>query len=66
MTFEDQKASCERKVCYGKKDAQTILNRLMSSPRKQRNDKLRIYQCRNCNFWHITHKEDWNKNKRKR
>lgn len=46
---------CTGKKRYTKKLAETLKNRL--------NDKrgltLRIYQCPECNMWHLTHTEKW-------
>lgn len=43
--------ACLKKGCYSKKIAQTIKNLLFKKGRK-----VRIYQCDQCNFWHLTHK----------
>ncbi len=44
---------CMGKRKYHKRDAQTAMNF------RERNgaEKLRIYQCNFCDFWHLTHKE---------
>lgn len=47
---------------YTKRDAQTKLNaRTGSSRRKRRRSTakfLRIYECPQCGYWHLTHKGD--------
>ena len=42
--------NCKGKLSYSKKDALTARNRRM-----QDGEKLRVYQCPDCNQWHLTH-----------
>jgi hypothetical protein len=49
---------CLNKGCYSKKVAQTIRNLLF----RKKGRKVRIYQCDQCNFWHLTHKYKKRKN----
>lgn len=42
-----------KKICYKKKEAETLLNFL----RKKGKVGLRIYECDDCNMFHITHTE---------
>ena len=43
------------KVSYTKKGAQTVLNQLRGKKELHRQPE-RIYQCPECNYWHITSK----------
>lgn len=54
--FRGKPQYCGEKVKYSKKDALTAKNRRYSSEHIQ----LRIYQCPNCNGWHLTHKNPHN------
>lgn len=40
---------------YDKKDAATMANHVL----KQFGRKVRIYQCPDCNRWHLTHTQKW-------
>lgn len=42
------------KVSYSKRFAQIARNNANNEGRV----KLEIYQCKNCNYWHLTHKKD--------
>lgn len=46
-----KKIRCSGKSSYTKKLAETLKNRMWETKSVQ----LRIYQCQNCNFWHLTH-----------
>lgn len=46
---------CTGKKRYTKKLAETLKNRLYD----KRGLILRIYQCPECNTWHLTHTEKW-------
>ena len=38
------------KICYSKKMCETVANKDW----KDRGTELRIYQCPDCNYWHLT------------
>jgi hypothetical protein len=42
-----------KKICYEKKEAETLLNFLKHKGKKE----LRLYHCDKCNMYHITHTE---------
>lgn len=46
--------SCSKRR-YTKVEAQTAINSRMSS-RHNRPEHLRMYECRRCQAWHITHR----------
>lgn len=49
-----------RKRGYTKKEAQSVVNSRTKGRRQRRNGRpeyLRIYECPNCNQWHVTHEE---------
>ena len=46
--------SC-RKECYDKKTAKTILNKC----KKEHRPECRIYECPECNAWHLTSEEEY-------
>ena len=54
------KMNCGKKQ-YSKKDALTAVNYRTRKGHNQRAEYLRIYQCKFCNYWHITHQEKINK-----
>lgn len=43
------------KVCYDKKTAVTAANKRY----KDDHTKLRVYECLDCSYWHLTHLEKW-------
>ena len=43
------------KVCYDKKTAITAANKRFKDDHK----KLRIYECPDCGYWHLTSKLEW-------
>jgi hypothetical protein len=47
----DASKSCDGKRCYTKRDAQTMRN-----AKKREGKLLRIYPCKECGGWHLTHK----------
>lgn len=47
---------CFKNQYQSKKDAQTALNYIMRTRRRNRPEKLRIYHC-HCGFWHLTKTE---------
>lgn len=49
-------AQCNGKNVYDKRTAQTVAN-----DRNRRGVTLRIYQCADCNWWHLTSKPRWSK-----
>lgn len=49
------KGHCNGKFSYEKIDAQTVRNIRESKGVKG----LRIYQCDQCDYWHLTKKEKW-------
>ena len=51
--FERAKQYCNRKQCYDKRTAQTLRN-----ARGNHGTLLRIYQCPDCEHWHLTKKLD--------
>jgi|688.fasta_scaffold916701_2 hypothetical protein len=53
--------SCEEKVKYSKRDATTKLKHLISTGKWNHKDKTsgRIYFCKICEAWHITHIEPY-------
>ena len=55
-------ASCEGKKRYDKKSAQTARNYLGRNGKKG----LKIYQCDNCNGWHLTSHETPNRYRKQR
>lgn len=50
--------SCHGKSTYSKRDAQTVLNRLIRHGQWNHKEPGRIYECHYCNGWHITHEVD--------
>lgn len=46
---------CKGKYSYDKKGARTALNNI----KKQGKGCLRMYYCKICNAWHLTHKESF-------
>ena len=46
---------CDYKNRYNKKEALSMRNYRES----QGEVNLRVYQCKYCNFWHLTHKDRW-------
>lgn len=46
---------CNGKPCYRKKVAESVKNKRW----KQDRVDLRLYQCKHCNYWHLTHQEDY-------
>lgn len=53
---DDRVKSCWKtsKSCLSKKDAQTKRNRLQT---KHGRERLRIYPCPHCNWWHLSNLE---------
>ena len=52
QTIVEPTLKCRGKLCYMKKEAQRIKNQLY----KYKSRVLRVYQCKECNYWHLTHK----------
>jgi len=42
------------KVSFSKRDAQSVLNRIVSRGYGQYRKEIRIYHCPECNQWHLT------------
>jgi hypothetical protein len=57
--FDDlpqKKCFASGKVMYDKRGAQTVKNTIYDKERL----RLRIYQCPDCDTWHLTSKLTWN------
>ena len=44
---------------YSKKEAKTVLNHCKGNKRKNYRNECRIYECLECDSWHLTSKEEW-------
>jgi hypothetical protein len=54
MKAYDENYVCSKRK-YKKRDAQTMLNSCRKKKRTRR--PIRIYECRDCNAWHLTSKK---------
>ncbi len=52
---------CQDKNAYDKKSAQTAVNDM----HRRGMVNIRTYQCPTCDMWHLTHKRQNDKNKRR-
>lgn len=50
---------CWEKKKHSKKDAQTLANKA----KNERGQRIRIYHCPICDYWHLTHRPDFSKSK---
>ncbi len=51
---------CEQKNRYSKQTAQKVCDHL-----REKGQKLKIYECKQCGRWHLSHKTNWTNKPRK-
>lgn len=67
MNLENSRPDIRRcpmssKICYSKKMGETVVNQC----KNEKGIRLRLYQCPECNYWHLSHSLTKNKGRRKR